>query len=277
MNPPLRFGLFSDCQYADKPRQKQRFYRESLNRLEEAVSFFNRQPDLDCVVQLGDLIDEGYTHFEPVLEVLGTLRVPLLNVLGNHDFEVAETLRARVPGLLCTGFGSRRLDPAEGVSFLLLDTTEVGTYRPVTNSAVHHAAQKELDGMVAQGLPNAVPWNSRPSAAQLRWLEREVEAASREVRRVVVFGHHPVFPTDGMCMWRAEDVHAILRRHASAGVYINGHEHDGAYALVDGVHYVTLRGMVEEEGNAYALATLYADRLVIDGFGREPSRECAFL
>jgi hypothetical protein len=54
--------------------------------------------------------------------------------------------------------------------------------------------------------------------------------------------------------------------------YFSGHEHRGGYAEQGGVHFVTLRGVVEGHDSAYAMVEVYADRLEMKGFGREPSR-----
>jgi hypothetical protein len=59
--------------------------------------------------------------------------------------------------------------------------------------------------------------------------------------------------------------------------WLNGHNHAGAFGERHGVPYVTLKGMVEtDDTNAYATARILADRLVIAGHGREPSRELKF-
>ena len=59
--------------------------------------------------------------------------------------------------------------------------------------------------------------------------------------------------------------------------WINGHNHQGNFGTKAGVAYVTLEGMVETaETTAYSVADLYADRIVLKGVGRVPSRELVF-
>jgi hypothetical protein len=55
--------------------------------------------------------------------------------------------------------------------------------------------------------------------------------------------------------------------------YVNGHNHAGNYGQRDGIHYLTLKGMVDTEQTSYAVIEIYADRLVVKGFGREKERE----
>lgn len=57
---PLRIGLVTDLHYADKPAAGTRFYRETLNKLAEAAVQFE-QSQVNCVVELGDLIDAADT------------------------------------------------------------------------------------------------------------------------------------------------------------------------------------------------------------------------
>ncbi len=53
----------------------------------------------------------------------------------------------------------------------------------------------------------------------------------------------------------------------------NGHNHAGDYAAKRGLHFVTFRGMVETgDTSAGAVVSLADDRIIIDGFGREPDR-----
>ena len=41
----------------------------------------------------------------------------------------------------------------------------------------------------------------------------------------------------------------------------------------DGIHYLTLKGMVDTEQSSYSVIEVYADRLVVKGFGRETERD----
>ena len=45
------------------------------------------------------------------------------------------------------------------------------------------------------------------------------------------------------------------------------------YGQRDGIHYLTLKGMVDTEQTSYSVIEVYADRLVVKGFGRETERD----
>ena len=55
--------------------------------------------------------------------------------------------------------------------------------------------------------------------------------------------------------------------------FFNGHVHKSQYFFEQGVHYVSFRGMVELEDNAFALVNVYGNGLEITGFGKEVSRK----
>jgi hypothetical protein len=101
---------------------------------------------------------------------------------------------------------------------------------------------------------------------------------ARGVRFVVLNGdelgcHFPVYPPASHNLWNDEDIVARLESHPTAAAYFCGHSHAGAYAVKNGIHYLTFQGMVETgDTNAGAVVTLTRERIEIDGFGREPDR-----
>jgi hypothetical protein len=59
--------------------------------------------------------------------------------------------------------------------------------------------------------------------------------------------------------------------------YISGHNHAGHYGELDGVHYLTVPGMVDTpEQSAFAVARVYENRIEIDGEGRVEDRTLRF-
>ena len=272
--PLLSFGLMADCQYADAERAGTRFYRESPRKLKEAVREFN-QHELAFIFHLGDFIDRDFKSFADLKPITAKLKSRLYHILGNHDFEVNEELREKVPAeldLTDTYYGIRQA----GFRFLLLDTTEVSTYRYPTKDARTAQAQEELKKLSATGKSYAQSWNSRAGDAQLTWLAGQLEAATTAGESVLVFGHHPVLPEEVHCSWNRLALHELLSRFPCCKAYFNGHRHSGGYALKEGMHYLTLNGMLETQDNAFSCARLYRFHLEIRGFGRQPSRTLHF-
>ena len=85
----LKIGLMADPQYADKPIKGERYYRESLWKLEEAIDAFNDE-EVDFVQSLGDIIDDEWSSFDAILPIYNKLNpgIESYHLLGNHDFSV---------------------------------------------------------------------------------------------------------------------------------------------------------------------------------------------
>jgi 3',5'-cyclic AMP phosphodiesterase CpdA len=231
---------------------------------------------LACCVHLGDLIDREWRSFDEILRPLERSRHRWHQLLGNHDFDVLDELKPQVPARLGLGGRHGSFDHG-GFRFLLLDTNDVSTYAHGTGSEQRRQAEAELARLQAAKVRQAKPWNGAVGAAQLAWFERECAAARRAGRKVIVLAHHPVWPDNEHNLWNAAEVLAAIDRHPNVVAWLNGHNHAGAFGERGGVPYVTLKGMVETaDTTAFATARLLADRLILTGHGREPSRELKF-
>jgi hypothetical protein len=273
--PSFEIGIVADAQYADIESTKARFYRESIARLGEAVEHFNSR-DLAFCVHLGDLIDREWKSFDAISAVLARSRQHWHQLLGNHDFEVLDAEKPRVPARLGMKwrYGSFERD---GFRFVVLDTNDVSTYAHATGTPERVGAEQELARVQAAKLRQAKPWNGALSAKQLAWFERECTEASRARQRVIVLAHHPVFPEGDHNVWNVPEVLAVIDRQPHVVAWINGHNHAGNYGEHNGVPFLTVHGMVETPvKNAFATAGIFGDRILIEGHGRVPSREMKF-
>jgi alkaline phosphatase len=58
-----------------------------------------------------------------------------------------------------------------------------------------------------------------------------------------------------------------------------GHQHSGGYSQIEGIHYYTLKAVVEgpgEEDNAYAVVEVRPDgRIIVTGYRKAVSRRMA--
>jgi manganese-dependent ADP-ribose/CDP-alcohol diphosphatase len=274
-NEEFGIGLVADAQYADVEPKGTRFYRESLRRLDEAVTHFNARKLAFCV-HLGDLIDRDWKSFDEITRPLGRSRHRWHQLLGNHDFEVFDVHKPAVPKRL--GMRSRyAMFDHGGFRFVVLDTNDVSTYAHAAGTPERAAAEAELARLQAANLRQAKPWNGAIGPAQLSWLDRTCAEARRDQRQVIILAHHPVFPDGAHNIWNAVQVLAVLDRHPQVVAWINGHNHAGAFGERNGVPFLTMRGMVEtRDTTAFATARILADRIVLTGHGREPSREMKF-
>lgn len=268
---PLSIGLLTDVQYADADPSGERHYRESLPKLREAVADLAAEK-LAFTLHLGDVIDRDFASFGKILPLFDALGHPVRHLLGNHDYEIADAHKPRVPEIL--GMPADRYSfTAAGVRFVMLDTTEVSTYKHAEDSPETAAARHQMKRLAAAGEPHAKPWNGGVSDEQLAWLESQLAAADRAEENVIVCGHHPLRPPGGHQAWNHEDILATIRRHGCVRACFSGHNHGGHQAEMDGVVHLTFKSILHEPGvTAYAVLRIFPDRLVIEGRGREASR-----
>lgn len=270
---PLRFGIVADPQYADAPPHlgMNRYYANSLDKLKTAIATLNREP-LNFVATLGDVIDRDWSSFEPIMEVYDTLQHGPVFLLGNHDFSVEAKDLGSVAGRL--GLERRYYDfAAHDVRFVVLDGSDVSIFAPPPDDPRRQLAAERLATLKASGAVQANPWNGSLSDTQFGWLEEVLARAKADGERVIVLNHYPVFPANQHNMWDSQRIVSLLAGQQHVIAYFCGHNHDGNYGEVEGLHFITFVGMVDTPAdNAYAIVEIRADRLDITGFGREPSR-----
>ena len=269
--PAFSFGAITDAQYADQPAGGTRFYLNSRKKLSECVEAFNRM-ELAFVIHLGDFIDRDFASFDTVLPIYNRLSAPHYCALGNHDFSVADELKAKVTGKL--GMKSNYYSfVVRDWRFLVLDGNDVGVLANLPGSAKHKQAEAMLAKLKAAKVPNAQSWNGAIGEKQMQWLRDELAKAEKAAQRTVVFCHFPVYPKNVHNLWNDAEVVQVLESSASTVAYINGHNHAGNYGVRKGIHYLTLKGMVETaDTTAYATVDPSTRSLNVDGVEREPDR-----
>ncbi|MFC1734545.1 metallophosphoesterase [Candidatus Hydrogenedentota bacterium] len=271
--PVLSFGVLADAQYADADPNGNRYYRESPGKLQECVNDFNSK-GVDFVVQLGDLVDIAYADYDVMAPIYEQLTMPGYSTLGNHDQGFPE--RTLVPGRL--GMLARYHDfDLSGWRFIVLDSVDISYYYPGGSPERTQAEQMVAD-LTAEGAPNARTWNGALSDQQLTWLDGKLSDASQAGEKVILFTHMPAYPFDeGANLWNDTEVVNVIEQHDCVVAYMNGHEHSGNYAEKNGVHYLNLKAMVDQQyETAYATVEVYSDHLEIIGKEREPNRYLSF-
>ncbi len=265
-SPLFRFGAVADCQYC-KATSKVRKYSLSPKKLTACVEHYNKM-ELSFVVHLGDFIDRDFSSFDKVVPIYNQLKAPHYHVLGNHDFSVADDKKALVPAKL--GLKQRYYDFArKGWRFIVIDGNDVSLHAWPKNDPRTKAASAYHKSLK----PRPPNWNGALGDEQLKWIEAKLQTATKAKERVMLFCHFPVYPKNGHNLWNAGALTDLLARYPCVAAYLNGHNHAGNYGQRDGIHYLTLKGMVDTEQTSYAVIEVYADRLVVKGFGREKERE----
>lgn len=273
--PDLTFGIVTDAQYADQEPWNNRYFRNTPQKLYEASLVFNHERPA-FVINLGDIIDQGYEHYEPVLAAFKQIQPLKYHVTGNHDFLVRQELKARVRQKLTPGGSWYRFDAGHD-TFIVLDGNDVSLHAYAEGSHHYEQAQVYLKQLEKAQKPNAKSFNGAIGKKQLNWLQNTLQEAWQYNRRVFIFCHYPVYPQTYYNLWNDEALLALISRYPVVKAWMNGHNHAGNYGYQQGVHFINFKGMVEgEKTNSFAVIRLYPDRLVVEGHGNEENRICVF-
>ena len=263
----LRFAMISDIQYADTdtPADSNRYYRDSVRKLQDAAAVINADDTTDFTIHTGDMGDRFRADFPEIMPSFRAIDGVRYNAIGNHDYNegmtTAETLEA-------LDMHSQYYDVVqEGWRLVVLDTTAVSTFATLDDPVAHAEAQAQLDALAATGAENAQSWNGGLGEEQLGWLDGVLADAKAKDQPVMVFMHNPVFGENMHNAWDSDAAQEVLARHDNVVAVFNGHDHAGRYAYEDGIHYFNQRGFVEfpHPAAAYSFVTIEDDGIRIDG------------
>ena len=265
----LRFGIFTDSHFSDTPTRGTRFYRDSENKMREAIETFNRS-DLDFIIELGDMKDmppsaDPKQTLQDLARIEGVFREfdgATYHALGNHDmdsiskeeFLAATTNTGRAKGRSYYSFVAR------GVRCIVLDAN--------FNSDGTPYCRGNFDWKSAM-----IP------AEQLQWLDEELSAHPKQPTLVFLHQLLDSFSNinKNVCVNNADAVREILERHSQVRAVFQGHHHAGHYSHRAGIHYITLQGMIERAApthNSYAIVEFSpSGEFIIDGFKDCSDRE----
>ena len=269
----LQFGVVADPQYANVDSVGTRYYRNSIAKLASAIETFNKL-QLDFVVTLGDVIDRDFQSFDAVMPLYEKCKHETRFVLGNHDFSVDDSMKAAVGeklGLNKNWFAETKC----GVKLIYLDGTDVSLYRDSRKSDVFRKATQLSEKLKKQGRKHIHGYNSAVGDRQLQFLKDELAASEKLNEPVIIFCHFPVMPLGaGHNLWNDAELVEIIKTCPNVVAYMNGHKHRGGYVESNDTHFLNFKGMVEtEKDNAYAVVSVFADRIEVVGEGLEPKRK----
>jgi len=247
----LTFGLITDLHYADieHKKNKTRFYRHSINKVKIAIEEFKKQ-NVDFIIELGDLKDQpsngdkavtlGYLKkVEAELQKFGG---PVYHVLGNHDVDClskSEFLNVIKNGNTPSASNFYSF-VNKGIKFIVLD-------------ANYKADGSDYDSGNFTWDETYIP------SQQLDWLKAQL---SDPEQPAIIFVHQQIDSfhrkDDPHCVRNAEAVRNILEANNNVIAVFQGHNHAGGYQYQKGIHYYTLKAMVEGPSpeNSFAIARI---------------------
>ena len=259
-----RFGIVTDSHYADADTAGSRYYRHSLDKLTECVELMNDQK-VDFLIELGDFKDQDnppveqktITYLRSIESVFQKFNGPTYHALGNHDMDSISKEQ------FLTNIENSNIDPGKsyysfdlnGMHFVILD------------------ANYKSDGTdYNHGNFDWTDANIPP--AELNWLRRDLTSTHGPT---IVFTHQLLDGTGSVYVNNAPDIRQILEQSQKVIAVFQGHHHEGSYSNIEGIHYYTLKAMVEgpgEENNSYAIVEVLPDHsITISGYRKAVSKQ----
>lgn len=249
----LRVGLVTDLHYADKPPTGSRHYRETLGKLAEAATQFERdQPDF--LVELGDFIDRADSvdteqrYLKTVNKEFSAICKDRHYVLGNHCVDTLH--KEEFLGTVEQEKSYYSFDHGD-YHFVVLDSCFRSDGEPY-------------------GRKNSKWFDANVPAEEMEWLVSDLKATSR---KTIVFAHQRLDVSTNHGVKNNADIRNALESSGQVLAVFQGHSHKNDLKELNGIHYCTLAAMVEGSGeasNGYSLLTLAPDgTLAINGFRKQ--------
>lgn len=269
--PIFTFGLMTDVQYADRNNTGSRYYRKSPAKLEDVVQVFNHEK-VSFVVHLGDFINDNLVSFDTLLKITGKLQMPFYLIPGNHEFGVQPGEKNKVLPMMGLRHGYHSFCH-DGWRFILVDGSETGIFRYEKGSRKYEKNLIDLEQFRSEGAANALEWNGGISRKQFRWIKRNLGRSVKKGERVILCCHFPLTPDKTPeLLLNAPAVKALIEKYSNVFAWFNGHVHISKWVEQNGVNYVSFKGMVEKDTNAFCIVSVFTDHLDIKGYGEEVSR-----
>lgn len=264
--PKIRFGMLSDVHYADREPAGERFYRQSLAKVQEAIDRMN-QEKLDFAIELGDFKDQDAVpnesntlrYLTEIETVFQKFNGPTYHVLGNHDMDgiSKQQFLERVENSGIPKAKSYYSFNREKIHFVVLD----GNYTKEGKSYDHGNFSWE-DASIPDD--------------EIIWLKDDLK---QNKLPVIVFIHQMLDDSKNVkqAVQNAAEVRQILEQSGKVLCVFQGHVHEERYNPINGIHYYSVNAVVDGDGpenSAYMIVDVYEDgSLKIDGFRRATEHE----
>jgi len=246
-----RFGIVTDSHYANR-KYSNRFCSESIDKMMECVELMNKQ-EVDFLIELGDFKDQDdppveentISYLQAVEAIFQQFRGSIYHVLGNHDMDSISKSQF-LANVENTGI-------APDVFYYSFDLNGLHI---VVLDANYLSDGTDYDHGNFSWTDTNIP------TTELEWLEQDLASVDGPV---IVFIHQLLDGTGSHYVNNAADVRQTLEASRKVLTVFQGHYHSGGYSEIRGIHYYTLKAMVEGSGpenNAYAIIEVHSDRSI---------------
>lgn len=226
----LRIGMMTDMHYADKDPAGTRYYRETLAKLAEASQKLGPMK-LDFLVELGDFIDAAdsvateQTYLKTIAKPFAEICDDRHYVLGNHCVDTLT--KEEFLGGVEQEKSYYSFDRG-GVHFVVLDACFTSNGTPY-------------------GRKNFTWTDANIPPEELEWLAADLKGTDK---KTIVFAHQRLDIAGNHAVKNASAVRQIFQDAGNVWAVFQGHSHANDYHEVSGIHYCTMRAMVEKSGAA---------------------------
>lgn len=257
--PILRVALMSDIHFAEKEPRINRYYKESLSKLQAAAKTLEKQK-LDFLVELGDFIDSvgsvdgDKKNLRTVNDELAKIASLRHYVLGNHCVETLtkEEFLAEV-GQEKSYYSFDR----NGYHFVVLD----GTFRQ--------------DG-IPYGRKNADWKDTKFPKEEIEWLKEDLA----DTKLPAILFLHQRLDLENLHAYsvkNADEIRAVLEASEKVRLVVQGHYHKGDYKEIAAIPYCTLSAVIEGSGetnNAFSLLEITQNgNMKLHGFFKQKNHD----
>jgi predicted phosphodiesterase len=250
-NPGIRvkFGIVTDSHYADTHPKRNRYFRESISKMKECVELMN-QMEVDFLIELGDFKDQDsppnknntLIYLRTIESIFRQFKGPKYHVIGNHDLDSIskEDFSKIANNTMIPSHSTFYSFDLKSLHFIVLD------------------ANFKSDGSDYRN--GNFDWrDTNISTSEIDWLKMDLRSTNKPI---IVFIHQQLDCEGDLCVNNADEVRNILDNSSKAIAVIQGHNHNGDYRQIKGIHYYTLKAMVDGSGsqnNSYAIVEVFDD------------------
>jgi alkaline phosphatase len=259
----LSFGMFTDVHYAAIPDNGTRKYSQSLDKVNQCIDSMNHQK-VSFLIELGDFKDMPVSadstaalgYLKIIETAFSSFKGDRYHVLGNHDedciskeqfYSIARNSHIKNQN---TWYAFKK----GGYQFVVLDACFDSIGRPYDKG-------------------NFKWYDTNIPTVELKWLEQELKQSKLPV---VIFVHQPLNGTTKVSVSNGKLVRSIMEKSKKVKCVFKGHEHKGGYEQINGIHYYTLKGLIEGDfpaSNSFAIVTLSKGKIHIKGFGNAVTQD----
>ena len=286
-NSLLRAGIITDMHKTSKADRSTAFYSASMDMMKVFMEAMKRVKPA-FLIELGDFVDTLAQGTDPAanlreIEALFTsFSGPVYHVLGNHDFDNLKR-EAFLSGVTNTGIEKGRTYysfDAGDVHCIVLDADYTPKdFRPYDMNTPEDTFWTWVDTII--------------TPQEIEWLKNDLKNTGTHV---LVFSHQTLDRVDEQDhnIKNASAVRRLLEESGKVLAVISGHDHQGGYSNIRGIHYVVMNGnmgvndyrpwsatseaggMDTREDNQFAVLEISRTderkyMLTLEGYGRQPS------